>query len=765
MNLPCGNKPLKTSECSNCDDKIATLEENVAEIKDKLKTIEEGAEVNVQADWTEENPDSDSYIQNKPEIDDEMSDSSPNAVENHVIKEYVDGIGISLENEQAIVGEAVVGEAVIGELVNLVLDKADGTKDKVAIVGEGAVDITAENDVLTIEVPEGTAEDLEDGTDTDPKAWASSVLHDYIVQQIGDHFLDLAKTKFVPNFEWSLAEYPESINPNLDGKPVLVLALTDGTNVSYSFLNMEDLIDIYTGLAPISVNGNVISHQDSGVMAGQYGDQTNRTPAFGDTFKTVFMDVDSKGHVIDADDFTVKIPDTLATENNAGLMSADDKIKLDTMDEFYATKCGSIVTVTDASASKAKSVVVELEPVQDLHGYDKPWAAGAGVNILDLEAYIKSRTTNYTVDDAGWVTINSLSEAGLYANHWTVGELATRSIILLIDSTRTTATNVRIRVYNGATVVAETATNLESRQFDAIGFNWSGEGSATVKIAVVNSSTISDWTPYSNICPITGHTQAGVNVGADTTTYDTYTLPLGQTVYGGSVDLVKGEGSDEWEIVDLGTLNWSKYRDGIFFNASLPLVDRAVTGSICSAYAHDNRGVDNIPNGSFSTASGGLTSIWFRDDRFTDTASFKTAVSGVQFCYKKAPTTLSLTPTDIELLLGTNNVWSEQGDTCLTYLKDRGALSELFNDVQNMHTSFQVTLDADEWAETENMLYEQTADAVGMSPNVDVIISPAPADMLTYANAGVMCIAQGNDSLTFQANTPVTVNVNVLIAR
>lgn len=159
MNLPCGNKPLKTSECSNCDDKIATLEENVAEIKDKLKTIEEGAEVNVQADWTEENPDSDSYIQNKPDLAD---------------------MGIRLDGVQAIVGEAIVGEAVLGEEVDLVLEKLDGTEDSIEIEGAGAVSVSQSNDVLTIDVPIGTQAQLEAGTDTEGKAWDAESLHNYI---------------------------------------------------------------------------------------------------------------------------------------------------------------------------------------------------------------------------------------------------------------------------------------------------------------------------------------------------------------------------------------------------------------------------------------------------------------------------------------------------------------------------------------------------------------------------------------------------------
>ena len=60
-------------------------------------------------------------------------------------------------------------------------------------------------------------------------------------------FLDQTKTEFVPDFEWSSTDYPGSTDPDLDGKPVMVLAVKgDATNPTYSFLDMEALVDTYT---------------------------------------------------------------------------------------------------------------------------------------------------------------------------------------------------------------------------------------------------------------------------------------------------------------------------------------------------------------------------------------------------------------------------------------------------------------------------------------------------------------------------------------
>lgn len=63
-------------------------------------------------------------------------------------------------------------------------------------------------------------------------------------------FLDQTKTVFVPKFTFDGETYPGATNPNLDNKPVMVLAVKgDGEDVTYSFLNMAALVDTYTAKA------------------------------------------------------------------------------------------------------------------------------------------------------------------------------------------------------------------------------------------------------------------------------------------------------------------------------------------------------------------------------------------------------------------------------------------------------------------------------------------------------------------------------------
>ena len=73
-------------------------------------------------------------------------------------------------------------------------------------------------------------------------------------------FLDQLQTQFVPNFTFSAATYPGATDPNLDGKPVFVLAVkgdaTPNPTLTYSFVNVEYLVDTYTAADnSINING------------------------------------------------------------------------------------------------------------------------------------------------------------------------------------------------------------------------------------------------------------------------------------------------------------------------------------------------------------------------------------------------------------------------------------------------------------------------------------------------------------------------------
>lgn len=91
-----------------------------------------------------------------------------------------------------------------------------------------------------------------------------------------DHFLDQAKTTFVQEFAWSDTAYEGSTDPNLEGKPVFVLAVKGEDSIAYSFIDLETLIDNYTvantpsislGITDNEISGNVnISAEEGNVI-------------------------------------------------------------------------------------------------------------------------------------------------------------------------------------------------------------------------------------------------------------------------------------------------------------------------------------------------------------------------------------------------------------------------------------------------------------------------------------------------------------------
>ena len=196
----------------------------------------------------------------------------------------------------------------------------------------------------------------------------------------------------------------------------------------------------------------------------------------------------------------------------------------------------------------------------------------------------------------------------------------------------------------------------------------------------------------SNVRPISGRTGLSVFVGpttaqADATTYAVDWTSEAGTVYDGTVDVTTGVLTVDRASVDLGTLTWvASSTAHCFYTPSAPLYGFGVAVKmLCSAFVFD--GVRWKPpyfgdNGTFRcyirNDSTYPRELYFHDDRYSDAAAFKTAMSGVQLVYELAtPLTYQLTPTQISALVGTNNVWSTGDSVSVTYTKDTGSQATL----------------------------------------------------------------------------------------
>ena len=102
--------------------------------------------------------------------------------------------------------------------------------------------------------------------------------------------------------------------------------------------------------------------------------------------------LDEKADVSDLDNYyTEEETDVLlGTKENAILKSVS----------------GDIVSFDDAVEAPVQNLTVDIEPVQDLHGYDSPWPAGGGINKFPPIAISRTseNPTVSTTDDV--YTIN-----------------------------------------------------------------------------------------------------------------------------------------------------------------------------------------------------------------------------------------------------------------------------------------------------------------------------------------------------------------------
>ncbi len=229
----------------------------------------------------------------------------------------------------------------------------------------------------------------------------------------------------------------------------------------------------------------------------------------------------------DAQDVLDSIPPdyTAMTQDVAELKDVFEQLQ----DNVIVDSAGPapIVSVTDgADGMPMRKVEVAIEPVQDLHGYDSPWPAGGGVNQFGdytiLNAYITSdgKITANT-DNRSYIipikpsttyafkVIRTTASGSTANDDFQIGEY-------YLDS-RPVIGETGARLYADGyvnNVVAGTITTSENAKWFVvkIGKVSTTDIDATVQTVQIEvGSTVSEtYTPYSNICQITGWTGAKV---------------------------------------------------------------------------------------------------------------------------------------------------------------------------------------------------------------------------------------------------------------
>ena len=211
------------------------------------------------------------------------------------------------------------------------------------------------------------------------------------------------------------------------------------------------------------------------------------------------------------------------------------------------TVSGNPISISDASGFNAKALKVTLNPIQDLHGYEYPWAGGAGKNKLPLTVSgIKALNTGGTWSGNVYMRNNVTFELLVNSANAVVGikvngtASANTGFTISRDASivqPSTSYNI-----NGAPLGTSSSTcrlqvNINEQTF-AINVNGDDNSATTPSLIdkidcyitvlsgqtannfvfqpMIRLATVTDATfaPYSNICPISGRTEASVNQGS-----------------------------------------------------------------------------------------------------------------------------------------------------------------------------------------------------------------------------------------------------------
>ena len=160
--------------------------------------------------------------------------------------------------------------------------------------------------------------------------------------------------------------------------------------------------------------------------------------------------------------------------------------------------------------------------------------------------------------------------------------------------------------------------------------------------------------------------------------YNHYTTSLGRTVYGGTLDVVSGELVVDRVVKTVAECGFIwQGANNRFYTSSLKddiLIPQSTsTNLICEALpaVPDGTPLAQRPNNAISVASSG--NVFIANPTYTSKQDLESAIGTTKVSYElKEPTTIQLTPTEIALLKGQNNVWTDSGEVEVTYKADIG---------------------------------------------------------------------------------------------
>lgn len=352
------------------------------------------------------------------------------------------------------------------------------------------------------------------------------------------------------------------------------------------------------------------------------------------------------------------------------------------------TASGSVANFETDLALPLKSLEVDVNAVQDLHGYDNPWVGGAGKNLLPpIETVTRNGITFSQSGD--YININGTATSNAYVYLFDGTLPAGNYVVNRMSGESNTAWRVGRKIgddgwaYFAGEPKPITLTE-ESRVMVAL-FAYPSHGEFSnlrVQYQLEKGTTPTSWTPYENICPITGHDEVNIyHSGEDTSNPDEITITLGQTVFGGTINLTTGllritkgyveyDGSSDenWVLNSINvTNNWARFAINV---PDAIVVENSDTQTRCFSNifvaTNANTIVQTVNTNKIAIISTQRLLISVPYTTCSSVAELRAWLSSnnLQVVYELAtPIEVDLTPTEVDALVGTNNIWADTGDT------------------------------------------------------------------------------------------------------
>lgn len=285
--------------------------------------------------------------------------------------------------------------------------------------------------------------------------------------------------------------------------------------------------------------------------------------------------------------------------------------------------------------------------------FDIGWLVATGITFNDNEAVGTAHSYNTAFGPNAQGLKNKISfkpnnQYSLTVSAYNEGNTSTTGNGLLIAFKYTDGTETRLDFSNSVTsYLTQTITSNSSKTIDYVSISFASAGSNiwhVKNIQIEISSSPSAYQPY---------------------TGQTATINLGDTYYGGNLNVGTGLLTVTHQIVDLSTFTLGTLGDvyiwyKLFDNIKLPASNSEIGEVIAEQY---------VPI-RYNGVSGTTNTIAIRTNSYmyVNTGD-STAPQGNAVYELATPHTIQLTPTQVTQLLGENNVWADSGDSEVDFFK------------------------------------------------------------------------------------------------